>query len=120
MVIKLMFEGKSSWAVKGSPINLYSREYRSNQQLQKNRKALVICDYDKDTSKYSIQCPRRTEVSPSYLLAVTRPPLFNKNRSLSQNRNSETALNPLGEEIDKRFNIKKQTRDLIDKVALCK
>lgn len=114
-----MLEGKRVWTANCSPINLYSREYRSNQQLLRNRKTLVITDLDKDHSRYSIQGPRRTEVSPSYLLTVTKPPLFNKNRSLSQNKNSDTSIEPLRDELDKKFNIKKQTRDLIDKVRDC-
>lgn len=110
-----MLEGGYNWSRKGTPINLYSREVQRSQFMQKDSTPKRPTKVDH--FQLSIQSSyKRKEVSPSNLLAVTRSPLFNQHRSMSQ-QNSRSSSNKLDEELEKRSKNQIKTRELIDKVV---
>lgn len=111
-----MLSGKQPHFSGKAPVIIYSRDYLSYKNFSQ-AKQLSNLKQAEASSKFSIQKRLRPEVSPTYLLAATRPPLFNQSRSMSQKSKSRISKNDLGDELDKRFNVKKQTRELIDKVV---
>lgn len=114
----LMLQGGNSKVIKSSPINLYSKEYQSNKFLKKKPISRELGNLGNDISLFSIQGGKKTDLSPNFMVNEPKTRFFNKDRSFSQKNSCIPSSSELGEQIDKRTNIKKQTRDLIDKVRI--